>query len=116
MKLLNSKGIASTTVIIVAIIVIIAAVAGVYLVVMKPTTAAPAFKIAVVSDIGGRGDLSFNDMAFKGGEEAERDFNVQMVELISQTESDYLPNLRTAASDPDVKLIVGVGFLLTQIS
>jgi basic membrane protein A len=114
MKLLNSKGIASTTVIIVAIIVIIAAVAGVYLVVMKPTTAAPAFKIAVVSDIGGRGDLSFNDMAFKGGEEAERDFNVQMVELISQTESDYLPNLRTAASDPDVQLIVGVGFLLTQ--
>jgi len=113
MKLLNSKGIASTTVIIVAIIVIIAAVAGVYLVVMKPTTAAPAFKIAVVSDIGGRGDLSFNDMAFKGGEEAERDFNVQMVELISQTEADYLPNLRIAASDPDVKLIVGVGYLLT---
>jgi basic membrane protein A len=113
MKLLNSKGIASTTVIIVAIIVIIAAVVGVYLVVIKPT-AAPSFKIAVVSDIGGRGDLSFNDMAFKGGEEAERDFNVEMVELISQSEADYLPNLRTAARDPDVKLIVGVGYLLTE--
>jgi basic membrane protein A len=112
MKLLNSKGIASTTVIIVAIIVIIAAVAGVYLVVIKPT-AAPAFKIAVVSDVGGRGDLSFNDMGFKGGEDAERDFGVAMVELISQSEADYLPNLRTAARDPDVKLIVGVGYKLS---
>jgi basic membrane protein A len=52
-------------------------------------------------------------MAFKGGDDAERDFGVQMVELISQTESDYLPNLRTAASDPDVELIVGVGYMLS---
>jgi basic membrane protein A len=71
-------------------------------------------KIAVVSDIGGRGDLSFNDMAFKGGEEAERDFGVEMVELISTSEADYLPNLRTAAQDPDTQLVVGVGFLLTD--
>ncbi|MDJ0270951.1 MAG: BMP family ABC transporter substrate-binding protein, partial [Aigarchaeota archaeon] len=71
-------------------------------------------KIAVVSDIGGRGDLSFNDMAFKGGDEAVRDFGVEMIELISKTEADYLPNLETAARDPDVKLIVGVGFLLSE--
>ncbi|MEM1963228.1 MAG: BMP family ABC transporter substrate-binding protein [Candidatus Caldarchaeum sp.] len=73
-----------------------------------------AIKIAVVSDIGGRGDLSFNDMAFKGGDEAEKDLGVQMVELISKTEADYVPNLETAARDPDVKLIVGVGFLLSE--
>jgi len=72
------------------------------------------FKIAVVSDMGGRGDLSFNDMAFKGGEDAERDFGVEMMELVSNVEADYVPNLRTAASDPDVKLIVGVGYLLTN--
>lgn len=71
-------------------------------------------KIAVVSDIGGRGDLSFNDMGFKGGAEAEKDFGVEMVEIISEKESDYVPNLRTAASDPDVKLIVGVGYLLSD--
>ncbi|MEM4288254.1 MAG: BMP family ABC transporter substrate-binding protein [Candidatus Caldarchaeum sp.] len=71
-------------------------------------------KIAVVSDIGGRGDLSFNDMAFKGGDEAEKDFGVQMGELISKTEADYVPNLETAAKDPAVKLIVGVGFLLSE--
>lgn len=76
--------------------------------------AKPAFKIAVVSDIGGRGDLSFNDMAFKGGEEAEEEFGVEMVELISKSKDDYVPNLRLAASDPDVKLIVGVGYMLTD--
>jgi len=74
----------------------------------------PIFKIAVVSDIGGRGDLSFNDMAFKGGDDAEEDFGVEMIELISVAEADYVPNLRTAARDPDVELIVGVGFLLTD--
>lgn len=79
------------------------------------TFAAPrAFKIAVVSDVGGRGDLSFNDMAFKGGEDAERDFGVQMVELVSKVEADYVPNLTRAARDPDVQLIIGVGFLLSD--
>ena len=73
----------------------------------------PIFKIAVVSDVGGRGDLSFNDMGFKGGEEAERDFGVEMMELISKTEADYTANLRTAAQAPNVKLIVGVGYLLS---
>jgi len=71
-------------------------------------------KIAVVSDIGGRGDLSFNDMAFKGGEDAGRDFGVKMVELISKVEADYVPNLTVAAEDPDVQLIVGVGYLLSD--
>lgn len=74
----------------------------------------PPVKIAVVSDIGGRGDLSFNDMAFKGGDDAVADFGVEMVELISKVEADYVPNLTTAAKDPDVQLIVGVGFLLSD--
>ncbi len=78
------------------------------------TVGVEKIKIAVVSDIGGRGDLSFNDMAFKGGDEAVQDFGVEMVELISKTEADYVPNLETAAKDPDVKLIVGVGFLLSE--
>ncbi|MCX8185464.1 MAG: BMP family ABC transporter substrate-binding protein [Sulfolobales archaeon] len=79
-----------------------------------PTPPKAKFKIAVVSDIGGRGDLSFNDMAFKGADESARDFGVEVVEFISKTELDYIPNLRTAAMDPDIKLIVGVGFLLSE--
>jgi len=83
---------------------------------VEETTPAPErkIKIAVVSDIGGRGDLSFNDMAFKGADDAARDFGVEVIELISKKEADYLPNLRAAARDPDVVLIVGVGFLLTD--
>jgi len=53
-------------------------------------------------------------MAFKGGAEAEKAFGVKMVELISKSEADYVPNLETAAKDPDVILVVGVGFLLTD--
>ena len=85
--------------------------------VTTPVTTPPPvamFKIAVVSDIGGRGDLSFNDMGFKGADEAARDFGVGVVEFISKTEADYIPNLRTAAMDPQIKLIVGVGFLLSE--
>jgi len=98
--------------VIVAIIVIAAAGAAAYYL-MLPALA-PVKKIAVVSDIGGRGDLSFNDMAFKGGEEAGKALGVQMVELISKSEADYVPNLETAAKDKDVILVVGVGFLLTD--
>ena len=112
-KFSKAKGIATTTAIIVMIIVaIVAGAVGYY---VKPVPPAPKVaKIAVVSDIGGRGDLSFNDMAFKGGDEAEDVFGVKMVELISMVEADYVPNLRTAAEDPDTVLIVGVGFLLTE--
>ena len=111
-NLLSNEGITTTTAISIVIVIIIVAGIGAY---AYTRIEAPAeFKIAVVSDIGGRGDLSFNDMAFKGGDDAEEDFGVKMVELISQAEADYAPNLRTAARDPDVELIVGVGFLLTD--
>jgi basic membrane protein A len=81
-----------------------------------PTTTPPTrkLKIAVVSDIGGRGDLSFNDMAFKGADEAARDLGLEVLEFISYREEDYIPNLRSAAKDPDTILIVGVGFLLSD--
>lgn len=81
---------------------------------IPPTPTPKPIKVAIVSDIGGRGDLSFNDMAFKGGDDAARDFGIETVELISKVEADYIPNLTLAAEDPDVQLIVGVGFLLSD--
>jgi len=113
MRKMDLKGIARNTVIIIAIVIIIVAAVGVYFV-MTVVVPPAKEKIAVVSDIGGRGDLSFNDMAFKGGEEAEKEFGVKMVEIISKAEADYLPNLRAAAEDPDTILIVGVGYLLSE--
>lgn len=53
-------------------------------------------------------------MAFKGADEAARDFGLEVLEFISYKEEDYIPNLRAAAKDPDTVLIVGVGFLLSE--
>lgn len=70
-------------------------------------------QIYVIYDIGGRGDLSFNDMAYLGASRAAKDFGLQLVELQSKTQDDYLPNLRLAAKSNPV-LVVAVGFLMTD--
>jgi len=71
-------------------------------------------KICVVYDVGGRGDLSFNDMAYLGASKASKDFGLEVVEVQSASESDYLPNLRTLAKDGKCAVIVAVGFLMTD--
>ncbi|WP_297504535.1 BMP family ABC transporter substrate-binding protein, partial [Thermococcus sp.] len=58
-------------------------------------------KIAIVYDVGGRGDLSFNDMAYLGAKKASEDFNLELVELQSNTEDDYVKNLETLAQQGD---------------
>jgi len=83
--------------------------------VIKTVTPVPTRnKIGLVTDIGGRGDLSFNDMGFLGSDMAAKAFNLELIELISTTEADYRPNLRTLAKRGDCVLIVAVGFLLTD--
>ena len=77
-------------------------------------TASAAGKIALVTDLGGRGDLSFNDMAFKGADEAAAEFGLELVTIQSNSGADYLPNLQNAARTGDFDIIVGVGFLLAD--
>ncbi|RKX63515.1 MAG: sugar-binding protein [Tenericutes bacterium] len=69
-------------------------------------------KVAVVLDVGGRGDLSFNDMGFKGTDLAAKDFGYDMVEIQCATAADYLPNMRNVARTGEYDLIICVGFLL----
>jgi basic membrane protein A len=69
-------------------------------------------KVAVVLDVGGRGDLSFNDMGFKGTDQAAEDFGYEMVEVQNASGADYLPNLRNLARTGDYKIIICVGYLL----
>ena len=78
------------------------------------TMAALKGKVAVVLDVGGRGDLSFNDMGFMGTDKAAKDFDLKMVEIQSASAADYLPNVRTAARSGQFDLIIAVGFLLTD--
>ena len=69
-------------------------------------------KIALVLDVGGRGDLSFNDMGFAGADRAVEEFGLEMVEVQSATAADYLPNLRNLARTGEYDVIIAVGFLL----
>jgi len=73
---------------------------------------ANAKKVGIVLDVGGRGDLSFNDMGFKGTDQAAKDFGLQMDVAQSSTAADYLPNLRNMARSGNYDLILCVGFLL----
>src|SRR2546425_7424826 len=109
----------STTVAAVVVIVIVAAAGGAYYYYAQVSTT-PQKTIGVVFDIGGRGDLSFNDMAALGADNAARtvlgcpnDPSPCEHFLQSATSADYLPNLRQLASlNPPPVLIVAVGLLL----
>ncbi len=83
---------------------------------VAPGTAHAKLKgnVAVVLDVGGRGDLAFNDMGFKGTDKAAVDFGLKMVEIQSASAADYLPNVRNAARAGSFDLVIAVGFLLTD--
>ena len=84
--------------------------------VMMPGSAQAALKgsVALITDVGGRGDLSFNDMGYVGAEKAVADFGLKMVEIQSATAADYLPNVRNAARSGRFDHVIAVGFLLTD--
>jgi len=69
------------------------------------------FKVALVTDIGGLDDRSFNFLANKGLTEAKTKLKVQGRVFISKSDRDYVPNLTTAARG-GYNLIISVGFLM----
>jgi basic membrane protein A and related proteins len=80
------------------------------------TTAAPAgeaIRVGLVTDIGGLDDRSFNFLANRGLEQAERELGVDGRVVISRSNSDYVPNLTTLARQ-DYDLVVAVGFLMAD--
>jgi basic membrane protein A len=68
-------------------------------------------KLAMVTDIGGLGDKSFNDSAYRGLLEAKAKLGAQVTVLQSHAFTDYEPNLSTLAQAHD-DLVVAVGFLM----
>jgi len=112
--LLTKRGRGVSTSVAAVIVIIIIAVAGGAYYYYTQTTAAKK-SIGVVFDIGGRGDLSFNDMAALGADNAAKAFNLDEHLLQSGTQADYVPNLRQLASlTPPPVLIVAVGFLMND--
>jgi basic membrane protein A and related proteins len=72
------------------------------------------FKAGLVFDVGGRGDKSFNDGAFAGLERAKNELGVELEYIEPGEGADREAALRQLASQPDVKIIVGVGFIFTD--
>src|SRR5688500_9861054 len=69
------------------------------------------FRVALVTDIGGLDDRSFNFLANKGLQDAKRKLGVQGRVFISKSDRDYIPNLSTAARQ-GYNLVISVGFLM----
>ena len=83
--------------------------------VLASTLAAPAsaYKVGLVFDVGGRGDKSFNDSAFRGLERAKKDLKIDF-EFIEPSEAADRENaLRQFANGP-FDMIIGIGFIFTD--
>ena len=80
------------------------------LVVSSPALA--KLKVGMVFDIGGKGDKSFNDSAYRGLQWASK-LGVTHVEIEPGADADRETGLRMIASQ-DFDLVIGVGFLFTD--
>jgi basic membrane protein A len=68
---------------------------------------------ALVLDVGGLGDQSFNDSAYAGLQRAKKEFNVETEYLESSSPTDYVDNL-TQLADSGYNPVFAVGFLMTD--
>jgi basic membrane protein A len=70
-----------------------------------------AFTACQVTDTGGIDDKSFNQTAWKGVTDAQKQLGIQAKDLESKAETDYVPNIRSFISQK-CDIIITVGFLL----
>lgn len=91
----------------------LAAVATTALVAGLSATPASAFSACQVTDTGGVDDKGFNETAWKGVQDAEKDLGIEGKLLESKAETDYEPNINSFISQ-DCDIIVTVGFLLGE--
>lgn len=70
-------------------------------------------KAAMVTDVGGLGDKSFNDMSYMGLQRAESELGVQIEVLESKEPTDYESNINQLAA-AGFNPIFAVGFLMTD--
>ncbi len=128
MRVQTRRGIGTGAIVAVVVILIVIAGAAYYFASSSPgpssttttTTSSTSgalpgkgITIGVVYDTGGKGDKSFNDMAYAGVLNANQTLGVNYKELGSSSASDYTPNIETFVSE-HVNLIVAVGFLMDQ--
>ena len=85
----------------------------------EPTPADGVITVGIVFDLGGRGDKSFNDGAYLGGERAHRELGAHVRFIEPGDGSDREAGLRLLAAE-GMDLVIGVGFIfsddLTQLA
>jgi basic membrane protein A len=67
----------------------------------------------IVFDVGGRGDKSFNDGAYLGGQRAQRELGAAVRLIEPGDGADRESGIRLLAAE-GVKLVIGVGFIFTD--
>jgi basic membrane protein A len=77
------------------------------------TTAGEAFKVAMVTDVGGVDDNSFNQSAWEGLQRVEADLGYEVAYLQSNNDSQYYPNLNQLIGQGN-ELVWGIGFLMAD--
>lgn len=78
-----------------------------------PPASERAFRVGLVFDVGGRGDKSFNDAAWAGLEQAQRDFAIdtRVYEPTSAEERETALRMLAASG---FELVIAVGFVFTS--
>lgn len=74
------------------------------------------FRVGLVYDVGGKGDLSFNDMAYAGLKQAQKEFGakVEVRDLEPTAGGENREELLRLVAGEKFDLIFGVGFLFTD--
>ncbi|SCI33464.1 MULTISPECIES: BMP family lipoprotein [unclassified Romboutsia] len=65
-------------------------------------------KVGMVADTGGINDESFNQSAWEGLQQAQKDFNIEIKVIESKQASEYISNIESLV-DEDMDLVIGVG-------
>jgi basic membrane protein A len=71
-------------------------------------------KVGLVFDVGGRGDKSFNDAAYRGLELAKKELNIEYEYIEPGPGADREAALRQFSNRSDISLILGIGFIFTD--
>ena len=77
-------------------------------------TNSKTYNIAMITDVAGVNDQSFNQSAWEGLKRAEKDLGVNVKYLESKQDADYVTNVEQLV-DEEADLIIGVGSKLASV-
>lgn len=72
---------------------------------------AKTLRVGMVTDVGGLGDQSFNDAAYRGLQMLEKEFGAEITVIESAMMTDYVVNL-SALAEEGYDLVWAIGFLM----